>query len=152
MRFWPRFIYRLSQARRFLTRPLSLGARVLLVRDQGQILLVHHTYQDQWFLPGGGVKKRETLEQAARREAQEEAGAELGNLRLFGVYSTFQEYMSDHVAVFLCTEFTTQPQKSSEIAEARLFPLDALPANTSPGSRRRIAEYISGGAPHIGLW
>jgi ADP-ribose pyrophosphatase YjhB (NUDIX family) len=146
-----RLIHRLNLIRWFFTHPLSLGVRTLITQGD-QVLLVRHTYQDQWFLPGGGVKKRETLEQAARREAREEAGAELGALRLFGAYSTFQEYKNDHVVVFLCTEYSTSPQKSSEIAEARCFPLHELPSNTSPGSRRRINEYLSNQYPFSGNW
>jgi 8-oxo-dGTP pyrophosphatase MutT (NUDIX family) len=38
----------------WITRPVIVGVRVILARD-GQILLVRHTYEDLWFMPGGGV-------------------------------------------------------------------------------------------------
>jgi len=91
--------YRANRVRYFLTRPLTMGVKLLLVKD-GAFLLVQHSYQRGWHLPGGGVKRGETLEQAARREAREELGATLDELRLAGIYSHFGEYKSDHMVVF----------------------------------------------------
>ena len=61
---------------------------MILERDKA-VLLVKHTYQRDLYLPGGGVKRGETLEEAARREAAEELGAQLMNIHLFGIYSNF---------------------------------------------------------------
>lgn len=101
---WPRFAHWLHVAYWAVTRPLTVGVRTMLISD-GQVVLVRHTYQNAWYFPGGGAKRRETLERAARREASEEAGAELGELVLFGAYSSFSEHKSDHVVVFLCHDF-----------------------------------------------
>ncbi|MBA4179571.1 MAG: NUDIX domain-containing protein [Anaerolinea sp.] len=140
-----RWLLRMAYAgvtlRRKLAEPVTLGVRVLLVRDS-QVLLVRHTYRDGWYLPGGGVKRRETLEDAIRREAREEVGATVDDLRLMGVYSNFVEAKSDHVVVFVSEGFTLTPVQSSEIAELRFVPLSGLPAGVSPGSARRIAEYL----------
>lgn len=147
----PRLLYRANRWRWRLTRPLTVGVRVLMVRDGG-VLLVRHTYQDHWYLPGGGVMRGETLEQAARREAREETGASLDDLSLFGVYTSFQESKSDHVAVFLCRGFSATGASDGEIAAVALFPLDALPADASPGTRRRIGEYLAGRSGCFGPW
>ena len=50
----------------FIVRPITLGVRILLI-DGDRVILVKHSYEPGWFLPGGGVKRGETLEQAARR-------------------------------------------------------------------------------------
>ncbi|MGH2524933.1 MAG: NUDIX domain-containing protein, partial [Anaerolineales bacterium] len=63
--------YKADRVRCFFMRPLTVGVKLLLVRE-GAILLVRHSYKPGWHLPGGGVKKGETLEQAARRETREE--------------------------------------------------------------------------------
>ncbi|MDQ0343857.1 8-oxo-dGTP pyrophosphatase MutT (NUDIX family) [Lederbergia wuyishanensis] len=47
-----------------------------MIQDE-KVLLVKHTYQNHWYLPGGGVEKSETLERAIRRECKEEIGADL---------------------------------------------------------------------------
>ena len=148
-----RLLHRLQRAWLRLTRPLTIGVRLILLRD-GQVLLVRHTYQDGWLLPGGGVKRGETLEAAARREAREEVGADLGALRLLGMYTNFFEYKSDHVAVFLCEEFTLgQATDRVEIDCFDFFPLGELPQDIMPGHRRRITEMQRGGNGYgYGKW
>lgn len=147
-----RLAYLALSLQRRLFEPVTLGVRILLVRD-GEVLLVRHSYREGWFLPGGGVKRRETLEQAVRREAREEVWAEIQDLRLVGLFSNFIEAKSDHIAVFASEQFTLGPDcKSDEIAEARFFPLDALPPEVSPGSERRIAEYRDGAGLAANRW
>ncbi len=130
MTWWLRFLYLGYRLYCSLVRPVSLGVRVMLVRE-GQALLVRQTYLPGWFMPGGGIKRGETLEEAARREAREETGAELGALELVGAYTHFEEWMSDHNILFLCTDFTLCGQPDHEIAEVRFFPLVHLGVNRS---------------------
>ncbi|MBN1875828.1 MAG: NUDIX domain-containing protein [Anaerolineae bacterium] len=152
MRFFPVLLHNLDRLRCYLMRPLTVGVRLILVRD-AKFLLVKHTYQPYWYLPGGGVKKDETLEQSARREAQEEVGGRLSTLRLLGVYSNFYEYKSDHVVVFVCEDFEIEACKSGEIEAVAFFSFADLPENISSGSRRRLAEYVSEpSATHVGRW
>ncbi len=136
----------------FIFRPKTLGVRIMLIQN-GQVLLVRQTYMAGWFMPGGGVKRGETLEEAARREAREEIGAEMAELRLLGAYTHFGEHKSDHNALFLCTDFTFSGKQDQEIAELRFFPLDALPEGLIPGHRRRLEEYRAGiDIPQFGEW
>jgi len=127
----------------FFFRPLTLGVRVMLLQG-GQVLLVRHTYIGGWYMPGGGVKRGETLDQAARREAREEAGAELNNISLMGAFSNFIELKSDHNILFFSDDFTLSGRHDFEIAEARFFPLDDLPQDLWPGHRRLLGEYRAG--------
>ena len=99
------------------------------------------------------MRKDETIEQAARREAAEEFGAKLGCLHLFGVYTNFYEHKNDHVVVFSCDDFTLTGEMDSEIERFDFFGFDDLPSHTSPGSLRRIGEYVSqNGIPVVGIW
>jgi len=57
--------------------------RVLCVRD-GKVLLVQHRWTDGslfWFIPGGGIKAGESIEEAAVREVWEEAGVRVQVMR-----------------------------------------------------------------------
>jgi 8-oxo-dGTP pyrophosphatase MutT (NUDIX family) len=136
----------------FIFRPIRIGVRVMMIQD-GKVWLVRQTYMPGWFMPGGGINKSETIDEAARREALEETGAELGPLTLMGAYSNFAEWKSDHNIVFVCTEFTFKSKPDGEIAELRAFALDELPDNLWPGHRRRLLEYQAGiKNPQFGRW
>lgn len=126
-----------------LSRGMTLGARCLVVDAGGRVLLVRHGYAPGWLLPGGGVERGETIYGAARRELREEAAVEaLEEPRLIGLYLNEAQFRGDHVAVLLVRQFRQHRFTANlEIAEAQFFDVAALPAETSPGTRRRIAEF-----------
>ncbi len=132
-------------------RPLTVGVRLLAV-DEERVLLVRHSYVDGWYLPGGGVNAGESLQEAIGREAAEEAGAVLRDPRLFGVYSSFHERKSDHIVVFVCEEFTWRAGRNREIEDVDCFAIDQLPEGTSPGTRRRVAEFAAGRTAVAAPW
>jgi 8-oxo-dGTP pyrophosphatase MutT (NUDIX family) len=132
-------------------RPITIGVRIILLRDD-EVLLVRHTYRSGWFLPGGGLKRHESLAAAARREAHEETGATLRDLTLVGIYTNFHDHQSDHVVLFASTDFDVTGEHDEEIASVEWFPIDALPATVANGTRERIAEFRSGQAPFTARW
>ncbi len=133
-------------------RPFRLGVRTLVLDGDGRVLLVRHSYRPGWHLPGGGVKKWETMEQAAIRETAEEAGVAIEAMdRLVGVYANFGIGYCDHVALFVAGPWRPAPLESFEIVETRFFPLEALPADASLPTHRRVAELL-GRAPRDVHW
>ena len=130
---------------------LLLASGCWLLRAE-RCLLVCHTYLEGWYLPGGGVLAGESLPDAIKREAAEEAGAVLHELKLFGVYSSFLEGKSDHIVVFVSEDFTWQSTANREIESVGCFALDELPLGTSPGTRRRIAEFAAGARAVAAPW
>jgi ADP-ribose pyrophosphatase YjhB (NUDIX family) len=133
-------------------QPLLLGAKVMLVQD-GRVLLVRHSYQPGWFFPGGGVKRGEDLVTAVHREAYEELGAKLVEPRLYGVYSNTRRHKNDHTVLFVCTQFELGQPNDKEIVAAEFYAPDALPEDTSRGTRNRIREYWQApDAVHVGVW
>jgi len=151
MKLLLRIAFQLAKVYWFITRPVSAGVRVLMIRD-GQALLVRHTYQEGWFMPGGGIKHGETLVQAAHREAFEECGATLENLDLLGVYTQFFAHRNDQVILFYSDRFTLSGKSDAEIEQVAFFPLERLPEDTNPGHRRRIEEFGRGQLVKTGLW
>jgi ADP-ribose pyrophosphatase YjhB (NUDIX family) len=147
-----RIVYFLYRIYLFFFRPVKTGVRVMLLKD-GQVLLVRQTYMPGWFMPGGGVKRGETLEAAARREVREETGIEMETIGLLGAYTNLKEWKTDHNIVFVSKDFRMSGLHDREIAEVRLFPLDALPEDLWPGHRVRLEEVRRGGAPpQFGEW
>ncbi len=136
----------------FIFRPIRVGVRLMMIQN-GKVWLVRQTYIRGWFMPGGGLKRGETLEEAARREAREETGAELGKITLMGAYSNFTEWKTDHNIVFVCNDFQIKNEPDGEIAEVHAFPVNELPDDLWPGHRRRLQEYQAGiMQPQFGEW
>jgi ADP-ribose pyrophosphatase YjhB (NUDIX family) len=130
-------------------RGMTLGVRAAVLNEVGEVLLVRHTYTPGWHLPGGGVEPNETLHDALAKELREETNIALtGPAELHGVFLNRHVSVRDHVAVFIVRAFaqSAPKQPDREIAEARFFPLSALPEKTTPGTRRRLAEIIDGAA------
>jgi len=151
MRFLIKYIYQASRMLWLLFKPMSTGVRLLMICDN-QVLLVKHIYEPHWYLPGGAVEQGETLDDAIRREALEEAGATLHDLHLFGAYTNFESGKSDHVIVFFSSDFDLTFEGDDEIEFCRFFPLDGLPEKMSPGSENRICEYLNDKKKSYGAW
>ena len=129
------------------SRGLTLGVRAVAIDAGGRVFLVRHTYVPGWHLPGGGVETGETALEALDRELREEASIALEETpALFGVFFNNRVSRRDHVLVYVIRRFTVLEvkQPDREIAEAGFFPLDALPADTTPATRRRLEEIRSG--------
>lgn len=128
-----------------------MGTRIFLVQED-EIVLVKHSYQDAWYLPGGGVKRGETLEQAIRREAAEECGAVLNHIKFLGIYTNFVDYKSDHIALFLSQDFTLTNLHDWEIEAVAMYPIHHLPTKLSPGSHQKIEAFVNENLKNFGMW
>lgn len=104
-------------------RPITHGVKVLIEDARtGEILLVRHCYGDRqvWHIPGGGYRpRRETPEQAARREVREELGLELGALARLGEYRTDRFGNRDTAQIFATAVRDPAIRIGPEIAEYR---------------------------------
>lgn len=123
----------------FIFRPRTYGVKGLLINN-GDILMVQTSYSKKFSLPGGGIKKGETAEEAVKREFMEETGVEVLKCHLVGEYENNNEYKNDHISMFYVDEFSVgKKPKTFEIAKSGFFPLDNLPPNTSDATRRRLS-------------
>ena len=124
-------------------RAMTLGVRAAVFDGDGRVFLVRHSYVKGWYMPGGGVEPGEALYEALTREVAEEAGIVLtGPPRLFSVYWNAHASARDHVALYVCRDWTQAhaPPRNMEIVDSGFFPRDALPAETTDATRRRLAE------------
>jgi 8-oxo-dGTP pyrophosphatase MutT (NUDIX family) len=58
------------------------------VWQRDRVLFVRHSYRSGYFLPGGNVRRKEELRDAARRELEEEVGIDAEPDALLPVYTT----------------------------------------------------------------
>ena len=137
----------------FSTNPVQ-GVRIILIQDR-RVLLVSHWYAPwTWTLPGGGVNKNETPEDAAMREAREETGLVVKSLA--GEIGTYRGTFGrgDMVAVYYTGDFegSLSLTPNFEIMGRSWFDIDTLPEEISPANRRRIEAYRDGVRGQTGKW
>ena len=64
-----------------------MGAAAIIVNDNGEVLLVKHTYgKCNWEIPGGRAEEGESPVDTAIREVWEEAGLSVVALHMTGYY------------------------------------------------------------------
>ena len=102
----------------------ALTTDAVIFDGRGRVLLIRRAnppFEGQYALPGGFVDVGETVEQACRRELQEEAGIAVGRLDLIGVYSDPRRDPRGHtcsVASLGRVADTVTPQAGDDAAAA----------------------------------
>ena len=120
----------------------KVSAGVIVVADRS-ILLVRRAiepYAGHWNLPAGYVEYEETCEEAAVREAREEAGVEVALRGLHGVYSCIDDPRAHYVLVIYRADIRSgELRGGDDVDEARFFARDTLPTHIAfDGMRRAI--------------
>lgn len=136
--------YRVRRRAMALLRWRTRGVKIMAFDAAGRLLLVRHRYgrSDLWLLPGGGIARGESADAAALRELAEETACEARAVAFVGTFLAQGEGRRDVVHLFRGVTSDTPVPDGVELAEARFFALTALPANVSPATSRRIAEWL----------
>ena len=111
-------------------KPRTFGVKALILHpsDPGLCVAIRHSYTDQerWGLPGGGYRpRRESAENAIRRECMEELGIEFAPaVDVLEELVTELEGKRDHLTIFRGTALSAGLRPNREVAEARWTPFD----------------------------
>src|ERR1044072_5346971 len=135
-------------------RGMTLGVRAVVVDPAGRVFLVKHSYVAGWHLPGGGVETGETVGEALARALLREGGIPApGAPVLHGLFFNARVSRRDHVAVYVVRDFTQDggPRHAHEIIDHGFFSADALPSETTRGTRARLDEVVKG-VPESERW
>ena len=126
-----------------LRTPCAVGAMAIAEDGDGRVILVRHTYQAGWHLPGGGVGAGEPPAEAALRELREEIGLLSSDpLELVGVFTRKFGIVTNLVALYRVRNVVFDFKPNREIKEVMRADPAALPPGIVPGARRRLAEHL----------
>jgi 8-oxo-dGTP diphosphatase len=104
----------------------------IILVEQGRVLLVRRTFdprEGMWTLPAGFVEIDEDAAACAIREMKEETNLDVEIIRLFNVYSAFDDPRTGVVLVlYLARKLGGELRCGDDASEARFFSLTDLPA------------------------
>lgn len=102
-------------------------AGVLFSEDREKVLLVKRGDLPVWVVPGGGVEKGESDEEAVRRETEEETGFKASIVRKTGIYQKRTDYPTRKTHVFECRVISGKAKLGEETAAVKYWPIKNLP-------------------------
>ena len=117
----------------------------IIIEVEGKILLIERLNKPfGWALPGGFVDYGESLEEAAIREAREETGLNLENLRQFKAYSEPERDPRQHnISMVFTAEAHKEPKAGDDAKNAQFFTIDELPTKLCFDHATILQDYIS---------
>jgi ADP-ribose pyrophosphatase YjhB (NUDIX family) len=117
----------------------------IIIEVKGRILLIERLNEPfGWALPGGFVDYGESLEKAAIREAREETGLNLENLRQFKAYSEPKRDPRQHnISMVFTAEASEEPKAGDDAKHVQLFSVDELPTKLCFDHATILQDYIS---------
>ncbi len=128
------------------------AVNVVVVNDEGSVLMIRRTDNGNWAVPGGAIDLGESVAQAAVRETLEESGIECEITGIVGIYSDPRhvilytsngEVRQEFSIVLTARPLSGQPTPSSESSEVRWVPVSEVRDYTMDRSMRiRINDYL----------
>jgi len=128
------------------------SVNVIVVNDEGLILLIRRTDNGNWAVPGGAVDLGESVAQAAVRETLEESGIECEVIGLVGIYSdprhvivyTSNGEVRQEFSIVLTARAGGQPTPSSESSGVRWVPAaEAVGYKMDRSMRIRLNDFLA---------
>jgi 8-oxo-dGTP pyrophosphatase MutT (NUDIX family) len=114
------------------------SANVVVVNDDGALLVIHRTDNDNWAFPGGAMDLGESLVTTAVREVKEETGIDCEITGLVGIYTD-----PKHIIFYTARPTGGTPTPSSESREVVWVPRDqVLDLRMDRSMRMRVQHYL----------
>lgn len=129
---------------------MVISCGVIIENDKGEILLQKRRDNGFWAIIGGSMEIGEKFIETVKREAFEEAGIEIKELTLFGIYSGEDRiitYPNGDICcgtgiIFKTTAYSGEIQNNTEEAlEHRFFDKTNLPDNINKYDKQIIIDW-----------
>lgn len=122
------------------------GAFVVLFKDDSkkEVFLVFRSDYPIWVLPGGGIERGETPEEAAIREAREESGFEVKLTKKLGTYEFLnrQKKLVRKTYLFEGRVISGEFKPEYPGGKGRWFDVNGLPFETMHRTRVKIRDAV----------
>ena len=117
----------------------------IIIEIEGQIILIKRKNPPPgWAIPGGYVDYGESAEDAARREAKEETGLDIVNLKQFHTYSTPDRDPRHHtISVVFVAQAKGEPNARDDAADIGVFREDTLPEDLAFDHHQILHDYFN---------
>ncbi|HEC78621.1 MAG TPA: NUDIX hydrolase [candidate division WOR-3 bacterium] len=118
---------------------------IIIESADGVILIKRKNPPYGWAIPGGFIDYGESAEEAARREAREETGLEIKELKQFHTYSAPDRDPRHHtISVVFTAKAEGRPIAGDDAAELGIFTKDTLPEQLAFDHRKILEDYFHG--------
>ena len=117
----------------------------IIIEIAGKIVLIKRRNPPfGWAIPGGFIDYGESAEDAARREAKEETGLDIVNLRQFHTYSNPDRDPRHHtISVVFVAQAKGKPKACDDATDVGLFDQDTLPSELAFDHCQILDDYYS---------
>jgi 8-oxo-dGTP diphosphatase len=116
---------------------------IIIETNSGIVLIERKNYPFGWAIPGGFVEYGESLEETAVREAKEETGMDIKNLKQFHTYSAAGRDPRLHT---ISTVFTAKangiPEAADDAKNTAVYRETDLPENFAFDHKEILKEYF----------
>ena len=117
---------------------------IIIAISGGIVLIKRKNPPHGWAIPGGFIDYGESAESAARREAQEETGLDVEDLRQFHAYSDPNRDSRHHtLSVVFTAKARGKPRAHDDAAEIGIFTRDSLPEPLAFDHAQILHDYFN---------
>ena len=115
-----------------------------IIEYQGGVVLIKRKNPPLgWALPGGFVEYGETVEEAVVREAEEETGLKIKEVKQFKVYSSPDRDPRFHaVSVVFTAKGEGKIEAKTDAVDVKVFKKDQLPSNIVFDHKKILTDYF----------
>jgi 8-oxo-dGTP diphosphatase len=123
--------------------PIPTVDIIIEINSQGVVLIRRKNPPYGWAIPGGFVDYGESLEAAARREAEEETSLEITSLRQFHTYSDPRRDPRHHsISTVYVAKAVGTPAAKDDALEIGIFKRSDLPEDIAFDHRQILEDYF----------
>ncbi len=133
----------------------GVGVGVMILKNNHILLGLRNSNKEKasselngegtWTMPGGKVEFHETLEEAAKRELEEETSLKTQSLKVISITDDFTSEKHYVTIGFLTTDFLGEPKtmEKEEILKWEWFDIHDLPNNMYLPSKKIVEKYLN---------